>query len=85
MPDELRSLVFLLYEYLYNKGNRLESDYINRFDECYKILFSSRSHSFSDSFQFLELIQAKARFDSYCDIQKELYEILRIYKPDKFV
>ena len=74
-------LVLLLYEYLYNKGNQLEKSYIDELNSHYKDMFSHRPDLVVDSFDLLKLIETKAKFLMFMDIQKDMYELLKLYKP----
>ena len=72
----------MLYEYLYLKGNRIEEEYLRLFDLVYKDLFNSRPDRFNEAFDLYKLIQGKSRFDTFCEIQKDIHDILSCYRPD---
>lgn len=74
-------LVLLLYEYLYNKGNRIEQDYLDMLDRHYATMFSHQPDRYVRSSELLELLEQKARFDHFVEIQSEIYDLLSLYKP----
>lgn len=74
-------LVLLIYEYLYNKGNQLEKAYIDELNSHYKDMFNHRPDLVVDSFDLLKLIETRAKFLMFMDIQKDMYELLKLYKP----
>ena len=74
-------LVYLIYEYLYNRGNRLERDLLVLVDNYYHDMFSRMPERNIHSDELLELIQTKARFDEFCNIQRDMYMLLKSYQP----
>lgn len=82
--SETRQLIILLYEYLYNEGNRTEAAYYNSFDKTYRDLFSSHPERRISNERFLECIERKAQFDKFCQVQKDIYDILSLYKDTAF-
>ena len=82
--SEITSLVIMLYEYLYNKGNRIEAAYLQELDNHYKHMFNARPERYISSPELLDLIESKARFDQFVEIQKDIYEILSLYKKSAF-
>ena len=82
--NELRALMIMLYEYLVSKGSRLERDYLDLFDSYYKLLLSSRPERRFSSADVLQLIETKSKFDEFCEIQKDIYQILSLYKNAGF-
>lgn len=82
--NELRSFIILIYEYLVSKGSRLEAEYIELLDYHYRDLFASRPELKVTTYDLTKLIESKARFDEFCEIQKELYDIISLYKKGAF-
>ena len=79
--NPLTQLVLILYEYLYSKGNRLEKNYIDLLDQHYRNMFSSRPEKLINETDMLEIIRKKTEFDSFMQIQKEMYDLLKEYRP----
>lgn len=82
--SELSQLVIILYEYLYNKGNRIEKSYNDLLDFHFRDMFSSRPELRLDNYDMLRLVEAHAQFSQFCEIQKEIYDILALYKKAAF-
>lgn len=82
--NELRSFIIMLYEYLVSKGSRLEADYIELLDFHYRDMFASRPELKVSTYDLTKLIESKAKFDEFCEIQKELHEIISLYKSSAF-
>lgn len=74
-------VVLLIYEYLYSKGNRLEKRYLDLLDLHYKHMLHVRPERVLRDDDLIELIRCKSEFDLFMQIQREMYEILKEYRP----
>lgn len=77
--NPLTQLTIVLYEYLYNTGNKLEYEYRQRLEEYYRGLSRIRPDLYVDNNDLLNLIVSKSRFDEFCAIQSDIYRLLKTY------
>ena len=73
-------LLLLIYDYLYTHGNKVELTYRELLDKHYADMFRANPVKYIKSDELFELLQAKARFDEFTVIQKEMYQLLEFYK-----
>ena len=73
-------LLLLIYDYLYTHGNKVELTYRELLDKHYADMFRSNPVKYIKSDELFELLQAKARFDEFNAIQKDMYQLLEFYK-----
>ena len=74
-------LVILIFEYLYNRGNRIELEYQQMLDRHYRDMFQRQPERYITSAELIELVEKKAQFDEFCTLQRELYNLLELYRP----
>lgn len=77
--NPLSQLTVMIYEYLYHTGNTLENELYKRYNDYTKSMMSRRPMRYISDSELLNLIIAKARFEQYCEIQADLYKVLKIY------
>lgn len=82
--DNLKQLMIMIYEYVYNEGNRVERDYYETLDKHYQHMFSARPERYVTSADLVEIIERKAQFDRFCKTQQDIYKILSLYKNAAF-
>ena len=80
--DPVKQVNLMVYDYLYNKGLRIEKAYFDEVDRYYNQVNHFR-YNLINRDDMLRLIELETAFKTFTDIQKDLYEILRSY--DSFV
>lgn len=81
MINHTSQLLFLIYEYLYNKGNRIERDYFQALDAHFSNMFSHQPEKYVRDYDLLNLIIKKSQFEHFLEIQSEMYDLLSLYRP----
>ena len=74
-------LVFLLYEYLYNRGCLLEKEYHQSLDTHYKNMFFRHPEKHVTTFELIELVEKKAQYEYFQTVQKDLMMLIESYRP----
>lgn len=74
-------LVILIYEYLYNRGCRMELEYHKALDYHYRDMFQRQPEKYITSEELVKLIEKRAQFEEFQIVQKELIKLLDLYKP----
>lgn len=80
-PDRLRQLVLFLYEYFYNNEVRFENEYLSMLNKHYIHMTARYPERYLQDLDMLELIQKKAHLEMFLTIQKDIYDILNLYRP----
>lgn len=78
--DELRSLIIMLFEYFYCFNNRLENDFYQSLDKLWLSLFDHKNDSRVTDYELLNVIKLKSQLDICLKVQKDVYEILNLYR-----
>ena len=78
--DSKEQFITIVYEYLYNHGNRLELKYKNLLDDHYRALFSRLPEKYIYSDELLKIIEMKSRVEEYRTIEKELCQLIQFYR-----
>ena len=74
-------LVFQLYEYLYNRGCKLEMEYHQCLDKHYKDMFFRHPEKHVTTFELIELVEKKAQYEYFQTVQKDLMMLIDTYRP----
>ena len=81
MPiDPTKQLITLIYEYLYNRGCKLEAEYHQCLDTHYKNMFFRHPEKHITTFELIELVQKKAQYEYFQTVQRDLQLILKYYE-----
>ena len=78
--NSIDQLITIVYEYLYNHGNRIELEYRNLLDEHYRALFSRQPDKYIYSDELVKIIEMKSRVEEFNTIEKELFTLINFYK-----
>lgn len=79
--DPTTQLVFLLYEYIYNRGCKLEMEYHQLIDNHYKNMFFRHPEKHVTTYELIELVEKKAQYEYFQTVQKDLMMLIDTYRP----